>query len=112
MIDFAPADLDMLPEWRLVLDAYVGAEAAHKQAKPDFDGWVPRLPAISGVQSDRLSQVHGKLIAHGLLSFQLTGRTAGMAYQVSPLAREALQRALGIVIEDSTINDDDGMNEA
>ena len=105
MIDFAPTDLHQNPEWRLVLDAYAGEEAERKRALPEFDGWVPRLPAIGGVETERLSQVHGRLIAHGLLSFQLAGRTLGMAYQLSPLAREAMQRAAGVVVEDAESDD-------
>ena len=56
-------------------------------------GWVPRLGQVAGISETRLGALHGQLIALGLLKFQLTGRTSGIVYRVSPEGRAELQRA-------------------
>lgn len=58
-------------------------------------GWVPRLPGIDGVPPEHLASLHGKLIALGLLRFQLLDRTGGMVYRISPEGRSQLAAARG-----------------
>jgi hypothetical protein len=53
-------------------------------------GWVPRLAAVAEVPGDQLSAIHGRLIAHGLLRFELAGRSEGVEYQLTPLGRQAV----------------------
>ncbi len=55
-------------------------------------GWIPRLRAVEGISEGRLGPLHGKLIALGLLKFQLTGRTTGILYRLSPEGRAELKR--------------------
>jgi len=55
--------------------------------------WVPRLPELPGIPSEQLAPLHGQLIAHGLLRFNLLSRTAGVGYRVTPEGREALAAA-------------------
>lgn len=58
----------------------------------DDDGWIPRLRELPGVAAERLSPLHGQLIAHGLLKFNLLGRTAGVGYRLTPEGRDVLAR--------------------
>ena len=61
-------------------------------------GWIPRLAMVEPVSPERLAPVHGRLIALGLLRFQLLDRTGGMVYRLSPEGRSALAAALGQVV--------------
>lgn len=83
----SPLDLDLFdahPEWRPLLAAYHEAPTAADQA------WVPRIREVAGVPGDQLSAIHGKLIALGLLKFEIASRADGVHYQVTPLGRQAL----------------------
>jgi hypothetical protein len=64
-----------------------GVEAV--EAESDTS-WIPRLRELPGVAGDRLALLHGQLIAHGLLRFNLLGRTAGVGYRVTPEGRQLL----------------------
>src|SRR5262245_9447400 len=91
----SPLSLD--PESTLVLAAYSAAQPAIAGGIADGEavGWVPRLSTIQQVPAERLPPVHGKLIALGLLRFQLLDRAGGMMYRLSPEGRSALSAALG-----------------
>jgi hypothetical protein len=91
------------PEWSPVLAAYAAAEpllppapkraepAAEAQTEAVEDGrWVPRLHDVQGIEADRLPRIHGRLIAEGLLKFNLLGRSAGIGYRLTPTGRHAL----------------------
>jgi hypothetical protein len=58
-------------------------------------GWVPRLGGLDGVPPERLAPLHGRLIALGLLRFQLLDRTGGMVYRISHEGRSLLAAARG-----------------
>jgi hypothetical protein len=81
----ALTQLDKNPEWRHLLTAY------HARQTLSQDGWVDRVFDLSGVEDNQLSKYHGRLIALGLLDFELGGRGEGMRYQVSTLGKEALR---------------------
>jgi hypothetical protein len=86
-------ELDQLrrnPGWGITLRAYWQAQQEGRAAIPEFDGWVPRLAAITGVDPAKLSNVHGRLIAFGFLRFDLSNRDIGMRYQLTPLGRQAI----------------------
>jgi hypothetical protein len=85
MIAYEFAQLERQPECRLLLTAY------HARQIVAADGWVDRITEIEGVVSEQLSRMHGKLIALGLLEFELGDRTGGMRYQISLLGRQALR---------------------
>lgn len=53
-------------------------------------GWIPRLRDLPGIAINRLAPLHGQLIAHGLLRFNLLGRMAGVGYRVTPEGRQLL----------------------
>jgi hypothetical protein len=60
------------------------------------------LGAVTDVPEGRLAPIHGKLIALGLLRFQLLGRMAGVVYRLTPDARQSLQRVeRGTVAEEN-----------
>jgi hypothetical protein len=78
------AQFERQPECRLLLTAYQARQAVAA------DGWVDRITEIDGIASEQLSRMHGKLIALGLLEFELSDRAGGMRYQMTPLGRQAL----------------------
>lgn len=73
------------------LQADGSAEPTLAEADDDA-GWIPRLRELPGVAAERLSPLHGQLIAHGLLKFNLLGRTTGVGYRVTPEGRDVLAR--------------------
>jgi hypothetical protein len=99
MIDFERDELPDDPHWRKVLESYQAYQPAGKD-----DAWVPRLCSVEGISPDQLPRIHGKLIALGLLKFQLAGRESGICYQLSTLARHVLA---GTVVP----QDDNGQEE-
>jgi hypothetical protein len=80
-------------EFLSVLAAYHAEQAVLRQTDPEHNGWVQRLISIGEIETERLSQIHGRLIAFGYLKFQLTGRSSGVQYQISPSGKEAIQTA-------------------
>jgi hypothetical protein len=90
------------PEWVCVLAAYAAAEeagasvaATPDDSEPDGAGrglkWSPRLTHVAGVPNERLAPLHGRLIAHGLLQFNLGGRDSGVLYRVTGEARNLVE---------------------
>jgi hypothetical protein len=80
------SELDLFDEnpiWRAVLQAYADRKDAES-------GWVPRIESLPEVDPAGLSPAHGKLIALGLLKFELGDKTSGIRYQVTGLGRHAL----------------------
>ncbi len=75
---------DVNPEWGLVLAAYQQKLTAEKLE------WSHRIIEVEGVAADRLSTVHGKLIALGMLKFEIGSRADGVQYQLTTLGRQAL----------------------
>jgi hypothetical protein len=75
---------DANPQWRPLLDAYQQRIVAEKLE------WSPRIIAVEGLASDQLSVIHGKLIALGMLKFEIGSRADGVQYQVTPFGRQAL----------------------
>lgn len=90
MLDFEIEELNQAADWREVLAAYQSAYETAKASAEDFDGWLPRIMSVEGLEDEDLPRLHGKLIALGFLKFQLAGRGTGVVYQISPAGREAL----------------------
>jgi hypothetical protein len=59
----------------------------------DAECWIPRLKSLEGVDPDVVSQLHGGLIARGLLKFEVFGRQLGMRYRLTPDGRKAAESA-------------------
>ncbi|MSR57951.1 MAG: hypothetical protein EXS05_09785 [Planctomycetaceae bacterium] len=76
---------DANPQWRLLLAAY---RERHSVKKTE---WCPRIATVDGVESGQLSTIHGRLMALGMLKFEIGSRTEGVHYQVTPFGRQALQ---------------------
>ena len=83
MQSHALAQLERNPEWRLLLTAY------HIRQQSSPDGWVDRICELAHLEGDQLSKFHGRLIALGMLEFELGGRNDGMRYQLSSLGKLA-----------------------
>ncbi len=75
-----------------VLGSYAVREAAIKTGSAEHSGWLDRIDQIPGMDPRELTMVHGFLIAQGMLKFEITGRSAGLQYQVSTIGRDTLQR--------------------
>lgn len=80
------------PDCIAVLGSYSIREITARSENPDYGGWLNRVDEVTGVDSAALTGIHGLLIAQGMLKFEITGRSVGLQYQVSPLGREALAR--------------------
>ena len=52
--------------------------------------WLERVRKIEGLNSDELSQAHGRMIAYGLLQCDLPSRSAGVVYQLTSTGRQIL----------------------
>ena len=63
----------------------VGVEAPQRGLK-----WLRRLRDVSDVPAAELAAIHGRLIADGLLQFELGGRDEGVVYRLTRDARQAL----------------------
>jgi hypothetical protein len=113
MLDYVAEELSSTPGWRRVLEAYASQTATLAAPTPasqvpgssESVGWVKRLSRLDGIEPERLPSLHGKLIALGLLSFEISGK-AGMQYQLSPLGHRTLsRRAVDRGVEESLIDD-------
>ena len=93
MHDFELDQLRRNPAWTATLRTYWEAQLDRREKSPDFDGWIPRVSDVEGVERTRLSNVHGRLIAFGFLKFDLNDREVGMRYQLTPLGRQAIGAA-------------------
>lgn len=92
-----------------VLSSYAIRDAAAKASNPEYSGWLDRVDEVVGVDKVRLTGIHGFLIAQGMLKFEITGRSVGLQYQLSPLGRESLnRRARG---EEASAHDDHSVAE-
>ncbi len=68
-----------------------GAESV--ETVPRSDPWVARIDALRGLDDpDQLCVLHGKLIAAGLITFQIRNRQAGVEYRVSNAGKQFLNR--------------------
>ena len=88
--DFEIEQLRRHPEWRVALKVYHDLQAQAREQLPEFDGWIPRVTEVETIDSAALPSIHGKLIAFGFLKFDLSGRDAGMRYQLTPQGKQAL----------------------
>ncbi len=91
MTRFEREFLEREPGWSDVLAAY--ARDADRRQADGVGGAVPcsRVDRVEGIDPTRLSRIHGKLIALGLLQFRLVDRHVGLQYEVTPRGRELLQ---------------------
>jgi len=100
------------PDWIRVLAAYVEAEQqlaetteqeqqqqteateetddGDEEESPRPKKWLPRVREVENVAPSQLPAIHGKLIAHGLLKFDLQGRNDGVVYRLTPQSRSAV----------------------
>lgn len=78
------------PDWRIVLQGYFDLQQQLREQSPDADGWIPRLTELPGIDPALLSSIHGKLIAFGMLKFDVGGRDVGVQYQLTHQGRRAL----------------------
>ena len=102
--DFELEQLRRNPEWRVALAVYHDLQVQAREQSPEFDGWIPRVAEVETIDSAVLPSIHGKLIAFGFLKFDLSGRDAGMRYQLTPQGKQAL---LGQALAEEETSDDE-----
>jgi hypothetical protein len=66
------------------------AEPSESPEAENDAGWIPRVREVPGIAAERLPPLHGQLIAHGLLRFNMLGRAAGVGYRITPEGRQLL----------------------
>jgi hypothetical protein len=88
----AAEQADPEPSQPVVAVEPIDLSTENAEAESDT-GWIPRLRELQGIAAERLAPLHGQLIAHGLLRFNLLGRTAGVGYRVTPEGRQLLATA-------------------
>lgn len=93
MHDFELEQLRRNPTWAATLRSYWERQQQVRQEPSSQDRWITRLAEIPGVDTTKLSSIHGRLIAYGFLKFDLSDRDVGMRYQLTPLAVQALGHA-------------------
>jgi len=93
MVEIELEQLRRNPSWKATLLVYWDLQTQGRSQSAEFDGWVPRVMQVSGVETPKLSSIHGRLIAFGFLKFDLSNRDLGMRYQLTPLAKRALGHA-------------------
>lgn len=90
MDDFDILQLRQNPEWKATLQVYHDLHQQLKVQTPDAAEWIARQNEVPGVEVEQLSAIHGKLIAFGLLKFDVGGRDTGIQYQLTHQGRRAL----------------------
>lgn len=90
MDDFELVLLQKHPEWQAVLQVYFDRYQELRATARDGEAWVPRLASVPDVETASLSSIHGKLIAHGFLKFEIGPRDIGVLYQLTPLGRQVV----------------------
>ena len=75
---------DVHPDWRVLLAAY------HGKINAESLEWSPRITTVEGLAAEQVAVIHGKLIALGMLKFEIGSRADGVHYQVTSLGKQAL----------------------
>ena len=77
------------------------------------DDWMPRIASLDGFDGERLSSLHGRLIAMGWLGFEVGDRMTGMRYRITRDGQRVLDGlvpipTLKVVTESDVIQVDTG----
>lgn len=86
---------ERFPVGRQLLCAY-----ARLQERLPAGSWLERIEdagevGVEELDTEELSRLHGKLIALGLLEYEVSTKGTGVRYQISTLGRLSLMRACG-----------------
>ncbi|MBD3672483.1 MAG: hypothetical protein HUJ26_03055 [Planctomycetaceae bacterium] len=92
ILDSVPTILRAHPQYHLLLNAYLECDQIERDRQEEFSGWLSRVNSVEGIEPEFMSRIHGKLISHGLLKFELGDRMEGMRYQLSETARRGLKQ--------------------
>lgn len=104
----SPLQIDHLPPQNLqLMQAYALRAKTARTASDEFDGWLDRICTLPGLTTECLVRLHGQLIAQGFLKFEITGRSVGLRYQISPRGKQAMELATRLQTDgDSTSSDE------
>lgn len=101
MDEFELEQLRRNPKWTAILEVYHRFSVQSRERSAEFDGWNPRIYEVPEIPNSELPGIHGKLIAHGFLKFDVTSRDAGIRYQLTPLGKQAINAGPPSEMEDS-----------
>lgn len=115
--------LEQDPGWRDLLAAYTPStdtpappaggdgETGTEGDDERLAGWLPRIDTLEDVKSEHLPRLHGRLIAFGLLEFQLTSMTTGVVYRLTSRGRALLADEPAVDEVDSLEDDGDDSDD-
>jgi len=88
--------MEQHPVGRALLAAY-----AERQNCSPAGTWLERIEnteeiGAEEIEPEELSRLHGKLIAMGLLDYEVTAKGTGVRYQISTLGRASLMRVCSV----------------
>lgn len=86
-------------------DGKEGGKGSGKVPKKRPSRWVSRITKVSGIDSEELSKIHGRLIAYDLLKCDLAGRSDGMVYQLTTSGKTIINRFGEQVEEEVEVED-------
>ncbi len=119
MESYARQQLERDQSWRILLAAYAELQSAETTSDEldasESDGpeqagtsnWVARIDSVPEVKDEHLPRLHGRLIAFGLLKFQLASATTGIEYRVTPKGRQMLSSEPAVETDAETDADTD-----
>lgn len=90
MDEFELLHLRKNPQLLATLKVYSDLHANLREQIENFDGWISRVTEVPDIESSELPTIHGRLIAFGLLKFDVSGRDTGLKYQLTPQGKQAL----------------------
>lgn len=64
-------------------ESLVELSLAELPGEDERDDWLPRIASLDGFDGERLSSLHGRLIAMGWLGFEVGDRMTGMRYRIT-----------------------------
>jgi hypothetical protein len=64
-------------------ESLVELSLAELPEEDERDDWLPRIASLDGFDGERLSSLHGRLIAMGWLGFEVGDRMTGMRYRIT-----------------------------
>jgi hypothetical protein len=83
------------------------------ESEDDSATWIPRITTLPDVQRSDMPAIHGRLIALGLLKFELFGKSGGIRYRLSTLGRKALTAPEPVAVEpEPTLVDEPELEDA
>ena len=93
--DMNPEELEAESDVEAASDGpLVELSLAELPEEDERDDWLPRIASLDGFDGERLSSLHGRLIAMGWLGFEVGDRMTGMRYRITREGQRVLESAV------------------